>query len=175
MQPDLDNLKKRITESRDLVDRLIGKLPGYTGYVEHGEMYEADRVVRFFLAERLAGYKNAVMAAMNEISKRGDLSLLGDVDSLNTVLERAHKKVKYADYITSGSFSKMKITGQDADRILEYDWRMIAAGEEIGPAVERLSAAAPADVAAVAKEIKKQIEAFEKSFDDRRNTILEVI
>ncbi len=77
MQPDLENLKKRISESRDLVDRVITKLPGYSGYVEKGEMNEADRVVRGFIAERFLQYKRIVEAVTREYSRQGNMTLPG--------------------------------------------------------------------------------------------------
>lgn len=175
MQPDLDNLKNRIRESRDLVDRVINKLPGYSGYVDKGEMYEADRVIRSFLADQISSYKRDVAGLMAGKTKKGELEILDDLDSINTVLERVFKKVKYAEYGTSSSFSKVTVKQEDFDKILEYDWRMIAKAEELKPVIDTLKTAAADAAEAAVEEIKTQIEAFEKAFDDRKHVILEVI
>ncbi len=175
MQPDLENLKKRIGESRDLVDRVIAKLPGYTGYVERGEMYEADRVVRHFIGERLIEYKNGIMAVMSARSKRGELSVVAELDAVSTVIERVYKKVKSAHYGTSLTLSSVKVSQADLDRLLEHDWRMIARADELAPAIEKLGPAAPDAISAAVAEVRKQVEAFEKTFDERKNIILEVL
>ncbi|HON80280.1 MAG TPA: hypothetical protein PK544_17450 [Spirochaetota bacterium] len=175
MQPDLDNLKNRIRESRDLVDRVINKLPGYSGYVDKGEMYEADRVIRDFLADQISSYKKDVAGLMAGKTKKGELEILDDLDSINTVLERVFKKVKYAEYGTSSSFSKVSVKQEDFDKILEYDWRMIATAEELKPVIDTLKTASADAAESTVEEIKNRIEAFEKAFDDRKHVILEVI
>ncbi len=172
MQPDLDNVKKRLDGSRDFVDKLLAKVPGFTGYFEKGAMYEADRIIRNFTAERLLTLKRDISAVMSETVQKGDKSALSDLDSLNTVLERIYKKVKNADYTTSASFSRAQITQDDNNRLLEYDWRLITGLDEVEAMVKKMKEAFTADQI---KPVRLKVEDFEKSFDDRKNVILEVI
>ena len=50
---------------------------------------------------------------------------------LGNVFEGLVKKVQYAEYGPSGQFSKLKITEEDQNRLLEFDWRLIAQFDEI--------------------------------------------
>ncbi len=175
MQPDLENLKKRIGESKDLVDRLIGKLPGYSGYVEKGEMYEADRVVRDFIAEKLLSYKKTVEGAIKDQTRKGELSRLTDLEAINTLLEKVHKKCAHADYGKSGAVSRVTVSQDDSNKILEFDWRMIGRADELEPEIAKLDGAEGDALDAEITRIRKLIEEFEKSFDQRKNVILEVI
>ena len=175
MQPDLENLKKRISESRDLVDRIITKMPGYSGYVEKGEMNEADRVVRGFIAERFLQYKRIVEAVTREYSGQGNMTLLVDLDSLNSVLEKLYKKCAYADYGKTGAMSHVTVSQADSDKILEFDWRMIAKADELEPEMVKFEGAAPEELEAEIKRVRKLLDEFEKSFDQRNNVLLEVI
>ena len=50
MEPDLDGIKKKVEEGRDLLDRIMLKLPGFKGYVEKSEKYDADMIIRNFLS-----------------------------------------------------------------------------------------------------------------------------
>lgn len=175
MQPDLENLKKRIGESKDLVDRLIGKLPGYTGYVEKGEMYEADRVVRGFIAEKLLSYKRVIDGVIREQSKKSEMKYLSDLESINTLLEKAHKKSAFAESGRSAGASKISVSQDDLNKILEFDWRMIGKVDELEPEIVKIESVEGDALAAEIKRIRKLIEDFEKAFDQRKNVILEVI
>ena len=46
MQPDLNNLKSKIQANRDFITKIAVGLPGFKGYVEKAENYDADRMVR---------------------------------------------------------------------------------------------------------------------------------
>jgi len=175
MQPDLENLKKRIGESKDLVDRLIGKMPGYTGYVEKGEMYEADRVVRGFIAERLLNFKKVVDGVIREQTRKGEMKYLTELESLNTLLEKAHKKCAFAEYGRSAAGPRVNVSQDDSNKILEHDWRMIAKADELEPEIVKIESAAGDAIPAEVTRIRKLIDEFEKAFDQRKNVILEVL
>ncbi len=174
MQPDLENLKKRIGESKDLVDRIIDKLPGYTGYVEKGELYEADRVVRGFVAAKLLDCKRHVDEAIRAETKKGAMEHLADLESINTLIEKAHKKCAYAEFGRSASSSKVNPSSEEMTRVIEFDWRMIAKADELDAEIARLSAAQE-NFAAEIERIRKIVSDFERDFDQRKNIVLEVI
>lgn len=174
MQPDLENLKKRIGESKDLVDRIIDKLPGYTGYVEKGELYEADRVVRGFVAAKLLDCKKYITEAIKAETKKGAMEYLTDLESVNTLIEKVHKKCAYAEFGRSASSSKVNPSSEEMTRVIEFDWRMIAKADELEAEIAKL----PSIQEGFAEEIgriRTLVDAFEKEFDQRKNIVLEVI
>jgi hypothetical protein len=101
MEPDIDDIKKKLEGGRDFLDNLMMKIPGFKGYVEQTELYDADNIVRSFMAERFMKFKKSVDAAMSEALKRSEQQVLPDLDSLNLLLERVMKKCRYADYGSS--------------------------------------------------------------------------
>lgn len=173
MQPDLENLKKRIGESRDLVDKIIDKLPGYTRYVEKGELYEADRVVRGFLASKLLECKKHVDEAIRSETKKNSLVHLADLESINTLLEKAHKKWRYAEFGRSASTSKINPSSEEMSRVIEFDWRMIAKVDELEKEIAKLSAAE--NIESEISRIRQLVVDLDKNFDERKNIVLEVL
>ncbi|MCX7679520.1 MAG: hypothetical protein N2316_09905 [Spirochaetes bacterium] len=174
MQPDLENLKKRIGESRDLVDKVIDKLPGYTGYVEKGELYEADRVVRSFVASKLLDCKKYIDEIIRSETKKNSLQHLADLESIHTLLEKAHKKCAYAEFGRSASSSKINPTTEEMTRLIEFDWRMIAKADELEAELAKLSGV-QGDLSSEIDRIRKIISDFENDFDQRKNIVLEVL
>ncbi|HOT46664.1 MAG TPA: hypothetical protein PLM53_02340 [Spirochaetota bacterium] len=174
MQPNLDNLKKKIQENRDLIDRITVKLPGFKGYVEKAESYAADKIVRDLLADRILGFKNEVNAKMVELEKKQRRDSLGDLDSLSLKMEAMIKKCQHADFGRAAALSSMTISEDDKNRLLEYDWRLISALDGIEKSLGELRNASDA-IGTVISGIGDALRAFEKNFDERKNVLLEVI
>ncbi len=175
MQPNLDNLKKKIQDNRDLIDRITVKFPGFKGYVEKAESYAADKIVRELLADRILGFKNEVNAKMVELETKQLRDSLGDLDSLSLKMEAVIRKCQHADFGKTAALSSTAISEDDKNRLLEYDWRLISALDELEKKVGELRAAAPEAAGAATGAIADMLRAFEKNFDERKNVLLEVI
>jgi len=175
MQPDLNNLKAKIQANRDFIDRITVSLPGFKGYVEKSGNYDADRMIRSFIADKIFSAKNSLGVVSGDNVKNGNLGAAQEFDSLSNLLEGLVKKVEYADYGASGTFSKIKITEEDQNRLLEYDWRMITAFDQIGKLVSNLSSLQGDLLTAELKNIKTKIREFDRNFDERKYVIMEVI
>jgi len=175
MQPDLNNLKAKIQSNRDLIDRITTGLPGFKGYVEKSENYDADKIIRNFIADKILSAKKNLGVISGDIVRSGNFTVTQDFDSLSNLLEGLLKKVEFADYGVSGGFSKIKITEEDQNRLLEYDWRLITAFDEVFKLFANLSTLQGEALTAEISSIKTKIREFEKNFDDRKYVIMEVI
>jgi hypothetical protein len=175
MQPNLENLKKKIQENRDLVSRIVAKFPGYAGYVEKAETYDADRIVRGLVADRLGAFKGAVNEKSSDLAKKKERAMLPDLDALSLKLETVIKKCQHADFGKTAALSGMKLSDDDVNRLLEYDWRLISALDELEAGVKGLGPAASEGLSAGITAISDKLRDFEKKFDERKNVLLEVL
>ncbi len=175
MQPDLNNLKAKISANRDFIDRIITTLPGFKGYVEKAENYDADKMIRGFVADKILSAKKSLGVISGDFAKSKNFEITQEFDSLSNLLEGLVKKVEYAEYGVSGGFSKIKITEEDQNRLLEYDWRLITAFDEIYKLIANIPALQGDPLKAEISSIKTKIREFEKNFDDRKYVIMEVI
>lgn len=175
MQPDLNNLKAKIQANRDFIDRITVQLPGFKGYVEKSENYDADRIIREFIADKVLATKKNLTLLSAEFVKSGELATIQEIDSMQNLLEGLLKKVQYADYGTSGAFSKIKISEEDQNRLLEYDWRLISSFDEINGMTGKLQSLQGESFLQELKNLKQKIRDFDKNLDDRKYVIMEVI
>jgi len=179
MQPDLSNIKNRIKGNRDIIDNLTVKLgtiiPGFGGFVEAAESYAADQVVRDFMADKIQKIKGEISDITSAMSRDGKFEFLGDLDSLGLNLEKLFKKAKYADYGSSASASKLKVTEADKERLLEYDWRLISNLDEFNELITKLKAAQGGDFKTAVNAVRDKIKNFETLLDERKNVVMEVI
>jgi len=174
MQPNLDNLKKKIQQNRDLIDRIVVKFPGFKGYVEKAESYAADKIVRDLLADRMQGFKNEINSKLADMEKKKDRANMADLDSMNIKMETVIKKCRHADFGAASVLSGITISEDDKNRLLEYDWRLISALDDLDKSVKELRSAAE-NCGVVIIGIADKLREFEKNFDERKNVLLEVI
>lgn len=175
MQPNLDNLKKKIQDNRDLIDRIIVKFPGFKGYVEKAESYAADKIVRELLSDRMQGFKNDINAKLVELEKKQERDKLGELDSLTMKIETLIRKCQHADFGKTAVLSSTTISEDDKNRLLEYDWRLISALDELDKKIGELRGSATGDIGPVITGIGDTLRTFDKNFDERKNVLLEVI
>jgi hypothetical protein len=175
MQPDINNIKSKLQANRDFIDRITTGLPGFKGYVEKSENYDADRMIRGFIVEKIMSAKKTLTVIAGESVRNGNLAITQDIDQLSNLLEGLVKKVEYAEYALSGKFSKIKITEEDENRLLEYDWRLISTFDELLKQFSGMSSLQADALKGEIGNIKTKVREFEKNFDDRKNVIMEVI
>ncbi len=175
MQPDLSKVKKGIEESRDLIDRISSKIPGFSGMLEKAESYAADQLVRDFMADKLQEMKGGLSELSGRLTREKAYDQVGEVESLATKLEGLYKKTKFADYASSVSASGIKVSGKERERLLEYDWRLLGDLDGFDEVFGRLRGAGKDEISGILGELRGKIGDYEKSFDDRKNALMEVL
>ncbi len=175
MQPNLDNLKKKIQENRDLVDRITMMVPGFTGYVEKAEIHEADRIIRNLLADRIRGFKGTVNSALTALEKKGERGHHGALDALSVKMETIIKKCLHSDFGSSPSLAGAAISEEDKNRLLEYDWRLLSSLDELEKSVAALGTAAPGELGPAIDRAGSFLSDFDTNLEERKHVLLEVL
>lgn len=175
MKPDLNNLKNRIEAKRDFIDKIALGIPLFKGYLIKSENYDADLMIRSFLADKLLAVKKHLGTLSSNALKKGEYELIKEIESLSLAVEGLVKKVRYAEYGTTGIFSKAKITEDDQNRLLEYDWRLLSSADDLVESVLKINSPPSLSVLDGLKSASAMIADFESEFNERKNVILEVI
>jgi hypothetical protein len=175
MQPDLNNLKNKLQSNRDFIARIASEIPGFKGYIEKAENYDADRMIRQFAADKILTVKKSLATLSGDLSRESELNALQEIDSIGNVLEGVYKKVQFAEYGPTGDFSKLKISEEDQNRLLEFDWRLTGEFDEVVKLVSEIQNARGEALESMLKSVKTAILKFEKTFDERKYVIMEVI
>jgi hypothetical protein len=132
-------------------------------------------MIREFIADKILSAKKSLNVMSGELVKSGDLAIIQEIDSVQNLLEGLLKKVQYADYGVSGGFSRIKISEDDQNRLLEYDWRLISSFDEINIFTANMQNLQGDTLLQEMKNLKQKIRDFDKNIDDRKYVIMEVI
>lgn len=161
-----------------LFERIVGELPGFRGYKEKELRRESDRLLRNHLYGKLSEARDNLKQAYQKLADRRRFDVMSDADRLLAKFDRTAEKVNHASYGYAGFFNVVKIEEEGLDRMIQFDNELF---DDVDKIVEA-TAGFKADVAAQKfdtaagwiQSLTGAIEALEKAFDKREETILGV-
>jgi len=163
----MSDLFDRVSSDQDFFTKLLGKIPGFDGYIERGNRRVADKLLRETVAARYEGHWARLSQVQRDMIRQGDISNLADVEAAAIKLRQFVDRIKTAAYGYSSFFDAVKINKMDLARVYEYDLALLETGEEVGRAIDHLEASIGSDglTAAMRNMITVSqgcVDAFEK-------------
>ncbi|MGQ9478683.1 MAG: hypothetical protein ACUVQ0_01510 [Thermoproteota archaeon] len=163
-------------KKRGLSEKIASYIPGYRGYKQKEVRREADRLVRDFMVRRLESTRFYLKDVMGEVADADRADLFKTLNRVSAVLDRVLSKVKYADYGYSGFFDLVKISEEELDKLMDYDYRLLGACEEISGIAKETMESARAGSLDVLQNIFERLESkardLETAYINREETII---
>ncbi len=160
----------RMEESKSWLERAAERVPGYVGYKEKELRREADRTQREYVAERLEAARRKLEAVELALSHRGDLRLLGAIDTTQRKLRTVKDRFLYADYGYAGLFDAAKVDEAVLDQLYQFDVR----SQDDARAIEELAGALAADSPSLEADVgllDRRVEDLDESFAQREHLV----
>jgi hypothetical protein len=127
---------ERARESRNLIERIGARIPGFRGYLERELRREVDQNLRFELASRIDRARGRVNEQMGRMSLgSGDLKAL---ESLEKGLDAVANRLRHAGSGYAGAFDAVKIHEAELDALYRWDLEMVLAVDALGGHVDAL-------------------------------------
>jgi hypothetical protein len=161
MDPILD--KARVT--RNLLERIVDKIPGFKGYQDRELRRDADQLQREHLASLLEHTKRALNDIALAATRSGSLDVINDVETARKRLDKAIARVRYADRGYSAFFDTVKVDETVLERVYQFDLGLLDGVEEVQLAAQQ--AAAAAEVATAVRAFIERIDALDARLADR--------
>ena len=145
--------------SRNFLERLGEKIPGYRGFQDRELRRDVDRLLREHLASELGRLKAALRDRARAFTDAGKIGALNGFDRLDRQLDGLSQAVRFSDYGATGLFDPVKIGEPELARIYQFDLSVVddlaqleseiaalpaPGAEDPGPALQRLQEAARA-------------------------------
>ena len=166
-------MSSNTTDTRNWIERLSSKIPGYSGYVDRERRRDIDKLHREHLADRLRTLKSPLTDLMRELSGTGRLFEVGPVDSAIKKLDQLENRVRFASYGYSGFFDVVKIEQSQLDSIYEFDLALVEHVDKIEAKLTELKARAetPDGLKGACAEVAAEIDEADRAFDERYKAI----
>jgi hypothetical protein len=160
-------------DTRNWIERLSSKIPGYSGYVDRESRRDVDKLHREHLANRLRTLKSPLTDLIRELSGSGRLFEVGPVDAAIKKLDHLENRVRFASYGYSGFFDVVKIEQPQLDSIYQFDLSLVEHIDKIDAKLTELKARAesPDGLKAACAEVAAEIDKADRAFDERYKAI----
>lgn len=152
-----------------MMEELMRKIPGYSGYLDREKRRDADKTHREYLAKRLTGKKRTIQDIGEVLMSSGGMSHLTAIDSLTNRLDRVTERTRHAAGGSGGFFSATEIDTEMLDRIYEHDLALLEIVEALDGLIESLQSAAETNdnVGPAIMKVKNAINDIDSHLDSR--------
>ncbi len=169
---------KEYEEKRGLAEKIASYLPGYRGYKQKEVRREADKLLRDFMVKKLEAARSHLKTVSREAADSDAAGLFKNINRVSAVLDRVINKIGHADYGYAGFFDLVKVREAELDKLMEYDYRLLGACEEVSRIAEEAGNAAAAGSLDALPNLLKQLEAkareLESAFSSREEEIVSI-
>jgi hypothetical protein len=169
----MSDLYDQIISQRGSLERLIGRLPGFEGYLDKKARRTADRLLRDYIAGQIATRITRLTQIEKKLLDNDGLSFMSKTNSAKTKLQTYHDKVKTAAPGYSGPFEAVKITEQDLEALYSFDEAQIRYVDQIDAALNKLEEAvtAKSGIDEAIAEIEKVTQEAQAAFSLRDDVV----
>lgn len=161
------------SDTRNWIERLSSKIPGYSGYVDRERRRDIDKLHREHLADRLRSLKTPLTDVMRELTNGGRLFEVGAVDSAIKKLDQLENRVRFASYGYAGFFDVVKIEEAQLDAIYRFDLALVDHVDKIEAELSALKTQAGTSdgLKAACTKVTAEIDQAGRVFDERYKAI----
>jgi len=154
----------------DRVERWLAKIPGVRTYRDREHRRETDKHLREHISARLLEARASLTRTTLEMSKKGQLGPLAELDRLSSRMQQMADTIRYASYGYAGIFDVEKIREEELDRLYTVDLSVMDDLEGIRSKVAELSPQNPSEKWERAiEEAVHLLDALEKKFRQRND------
>lgn len=160
-----------------VLETLMRKIPGFSGYLSREQSRDADRLHREFLAKGTTALKAKVQDAQEELLRNGDMSQMSRLGDVGNRLDRLTERLRHASYGYAGLFAQNQVNEAELARVYEFDLSLVNHLQYAEEALTALNAAINAreNVGARAGDLEKVLRDFDAKVDEREKLLKGVI
>jgi methyl-accepting chemotaxis protein len=141
----MSDLFERVTNDQDIFKKLLGKIPGFNGYVERQNRRSADKLLRDTLADRFEALWQRISDVQGDLINQGAIEFVDDLEAAALKLRQFIDRIRTASYGYAGLFDAIKVNSDELARIYEYDLALLNSVDEVARAIENVEASIGTD------------------------------
>jgi hypothetical protein len=141
----MGDLYDKVTEGQDPLTKLIGKIPGFNGYIEKNTRRAADKLLREQITSMYTDLWKRVGNLQQDLTSAGELQHLDELETAATKLQTFIDKVSNAAYGYAGFFDAIKIKEEELAKIYQFDATLLEMGDEVSHAIDNVETSIGSD------------------------------
>lgn len=171
----MSDLYGRVTDEQNAFTRLVGKIPGFRGYVERETRRSADKLLRDQVADRYEEQWQRISRLQRDLISQRQIALIDDLEAAAIKIRQFIDRIRHASYGYAGFFDAVRINEEELARLYEYDIRLLEQVETISSAVDNVEASLGTEgLTAAIRHLTTQAETAVEAYNRRHEAILTV-
>jgi hypothetical protein len=172
--PPMD-LRKQVDDNRGVLKRLQLLVPGFRGYRQGEDIREADSFLRIQVADKIKNARATIENSRAALANANQFQVLNDLAPLLADLLTLEGRIRFAEQGYTGISPAVRVNPQQLDRLYEYDYGFIQAGDQLNQTITPLpslaSGGSSAPLAALVATARSQINQLDQAFKARMQVI----
>jgi len=159
---------EKVSGQIDPFKKLLGYIPGFSGYIERQSRRDADKVLRDTVARRFEEHWSRASNLQVELVSSGMIKYVDDMEKAALALRTFIDKITTAARGYSGMFDAVKINEKELEAIYQFDVAFFTLSNQIGSALDNVEAslgdeaALPAAIRNLTSLARLAVETFER-------------
>jgi hypothetical protein len=135
----MSELYDRIVSERSSYERLLARIPSFSGYLNLSARRAADRTIRDYVADIVSQHLNRFVYLQKQVlDGESGLLLMSDMESARTQWQTYHDRIKAAAPGYAGFFALFKVEAEDLERLYSFDEAQVQYANRFDEAVSKL-------------------------------------
>lgn len=170
----MSDILGRVMEEQDPLRKLLGKIPGFKGYVDRVNRRSADKLLRETIASRFETLVQRISALQRDLVSQGGLRYVDDLEGAVVKLRTFIDRVRTASYGYAGFFDAVKVNSEELALLYQYDLALFESSEAVERAIDNVEAALGTEgLGAAIRELVGESQKCIEAFDKRVQVILQ--
>lgn len=169
----IEQILGKVSGDVDPFKKILGKIPGFDGYVERQKRRDSDKLLRETVASRFEEQWQRLSSLQRDFISQGEISYLDDLESAAIQLRTFADRVRRATRGYSGLFDAVKINEPELAKLYQYDAAMLELADEVGRAIDNVEASVGSDgLPAAIRHLNTTASQCRVVFDRREEVII---
>ena len=171
----MDDILQKLDSEKDFFKKILGKLPGFSGYFERRERRAADKLLRESIADKFDSLWERISALQRDAISNGDIEMIDDLEASALKIRQFVDRTRTASYGYAGFFDAIQVRTEELDQIYQYDYQLIAMEDEVGRAIDNVESSMGSDgLPAAIRHLTQLSQGCIDAFEKRKEVILGV-
>jgi hypothetical protein len=141
----MSDLFDKVTGDQDIFKKILGKVPGFSGYIERQNRRASDKLLRETVANRFEEQWQRISGLQRDLISQGGIAYVDDMEGAALKLRQFIDRVRTASYGYSGLFDAVKINETELAQVYQYDLALLQSVDELGRAVDNVETSIGSD------------------------------
>lgn len=163
----MSDIFENVTGSQNFLKKILGKIPGFKGYIERENRRASDKLLRGVISERYEEQWGRISSLQRDLINQGGIEFVDDLEAAAIKLRQFIDRVRTATYGYSPFFDALTVNEEVLSGLYQHDLNLLNMADEVRNAVDNVETSIgtdglPASIRALISLSERCVEAFNR-------------